>query len=469
MPALNESNVRHLLRRTEFVDRSDRVAELLTLGSIEAAVDNVLDIDSAPPEVTYTETQQWRKAQELSSFWFDRMARSPRPMGEKMALFWHGHFCSSMDKVGSAEQMREQIDLFRRSGLGSVRQLAITMSKQVAMLRYLDNNDNRKNRPNQNFARELMELFLLGVGNYTEADVEAATAAWSGHTDDWRLDDDAYLWRADWHDGSTKQFLGRTINTGSNWQGHGDETITVMLGDGVVPDDAAVVANRGRPTREVAAEFLSRKLWGDFAGPNPSPDMVDRLRDALLASDFAARPWVRSMLTADEFYGDAVKEGLVRQPVDWIVSVLVALGANAADAVPMWLQESTGQHLLYPPNVSGWRTNGYFVNPSAMNGRAGVCQSFAWHASETYWRDDGTGYLQLARGRLTQQELVEQDADRVETMTNPQVVDRVLALMDLTIRPATRQRIIAHLDAGNRWERDTVLLAVLLAPDMHVA
>ena len=469
MPALNESNVRHLLRRTEFVDRSDRVSELLALGSIEAAVDNVLAIDTTPPTVTFAESKPWRKGEELLAFWFDRMARSPRPMQEKMALFWHGHFCSSMEKVNSGEMMREQIDLFRTKGLGSIREVAITMSKQVAMLRYLDNNRNRKDEPNQNFARELMELFLLGVGNYTEADVEAGTAAWSGHTDDWRLDDNAYQWEAKRHDASTKQFLGRTINTGSNWQTHGDETITVMLGNGVVPNGAAVTANRGRQTRAVAAEFLSRKLWADFAGSKLSNGMVNRLRDALVGADFGARPWVRSMLTSDEFYSTPVKEGLVRQPADWIVAVLVALGAPAADAVPFWLQESMGQRLLYPPNVSGWRTNGYFVNPSTMNGRARACQAFAWHASETYWRNDGSGYIQLAKGRLTQRELTERNPDRTETMSSAQVVDKALSLMDLRLRPSTRQRVIGHLNASSRWERDTVLLTILLTPDLHVA
>lgn len=469
MPALNESNVRHLLRRTEFVDRSDRVAELLALGSVEAAVDNILDVDATPPSVSFTENEPWQKGQELVAFWLDRMAQSPRPMQEKMALFWHGHFCSSMEKINSGELMREQIDLFRRDGLGSIRDMAITMSKQVAMLRYLDNNRNRKDEPNQNFARELMELFLLGVGNYNEADVEAGTAAWTGHTDDWRLDENAYRWEADWHDASNKQFLGRTINTGNNWQIHGDETITVMLGDGVVPNDADVTANRGRRTRDVAAEFLSRKLWGDFAGSSASNGMINRLRSALVAADFEAKPWVRSMLTSDEFYSTAVKEGLVRQPADWMVAVLVAIGAPAADAAPLWLQDSMGQRVLYPPNVSGWRPNGYFVNPSAMNGRARASQGFGWHASETYWRQDGTGYIQLARGRLTQRELLEENPDRTTKMSNAEVVDRALDLMDLQLRPSTRQRVIAHLGRGNKWDRDTVLLAILLTPDMHVA
>ena len=111
---------------------------------------------------------------DLTHFWLDQMAHdSARPFQERMAFFWHGHFCSEFGKVGSSMLMREQIDLWRREGLGNIRSLATTMSTQVAMIRYLDNNQNKKSSPNQNFARELMELFLLGVGNYTEADVEA--------------------------------------------------------------------------------------------------------------------------------------------------------------------------------------------------------------------------------------------------------------------------------------------------------
>ena len=107
--------------------------------------------------------------------------------------------------------MQQQIDLFRETGSATCASLAKKMSTQVAMLRYLDNNDNRKTSPNQNFGRELMELFLLGVGNYTEADVEASTAAWTGHTDNWETD--AYVWRREWHDDITKYVPRQTINT----------------------------------------------------------------------------------------------------------------------------------------------------------------------------------------------------------------------------------------------------------------
>ena len=131
-----------------------------------------------PGTIPFTEVENWQRGEELTHFWLDRMAHdSPRPIQEKMSFFWHGHFCSEFSKVGSADLMAEQIDTFRYGALGNLRTLATTMSTQVAMLRYLDNNQNKQTSPNQNFARELMELFLLGVGNYTEADVEVATAA----------------------------------------------------------------------------------------------------------------------------------------------------------------------------------------------------------------------------------------------------------------------------------------------------
>ena len=182
MPGKNERNVRHLLRRTEFIDRQSRVDELMGLTTFADIVDNILGTAAnplpSPPSVVFQNTGEddnWRRGQELAHFWFDRMANdSPRPMQEKMACFWHGHLVSELGKVGSAELMREQIDLYRRDGLDNFRDMVTEMSTQVAMLRYLDNNRKEAASPNQNFARELMELFLLEVGNYTEADVEAA-------------------------------------------------------------------------------------------------------------------------------------------------------------------------------------------------------------------------------------------------------------------------------------------------------
>lgn len=454
----------------------------MTLGSIPAAVDNILSVSGNPPSVTYTslgEGEGWERGVELTHFWFDRMAHdSQRPMQEKMALFWHGHFVSNIDKVGDVERMQEQIDLYRRESLGNIRDIALTMSTQIAMLRYLDNDSNKKETPNQNFARELLELFLLEVGNYNEADVEAATAAWSGHAVDretgeyfWRDDRPKHAWEPEYHDNSVKRFLGRTINNGGDPKLHGDETIEVVFGNGIIPANAANIANRGRPSREVAAEFLSRKLWIDFANQTPPPAVVRAMRDVLLNNGFDVAPWVRVMLTSEEFYDDSVKTGLVRSPIDWMVSMLYASGARSSDAAPIWLMGRMGQEPLRPPNVAGWKTNGYFVNASAMGGRARASQAFAWNSLRTYWRDDGSGYIQLRNGRLTQAELIERTPypDSVPTMTDASVVDKLLDLMELRISAAGRRHIIGHLGRGSVWSRDQAVLAIYLLPELHLA
>ncbi len=472
-PAFTEANVRHLLRRAEFVDRPARVVELMALGSMAAAVDNVMAVDPAPPNVTWVSTQDWQRSVELTHFWMDRMALdSPRPLQEKMSFFWHGHFCSEYGKVGNAEQMRLQIDLFRKDGLGNIRDLAKAMSIQVAMLRYLDNNQNKKTSPNQNFGRELMELFLLGVGNYTEADVEAGTAAWTGHTDQWDDEVSPYRWKPTWHDSSVKTFLGATINAGADWTQHGPETIDVMLGSGRVPVGATVVANRGRPTRDVAAEFLSKKLWMVFATDAAmSTSVRDAMRDALLSSDFDARAWVRAMLMHPDFYTDSVKTGLVRSPVEFVVALQAATGRRSADVNVTWLMEGMGQRPLFPPNVSGWKANAYWINASAAENRARVVQSFMWASSRTYWQTGGTGVINLAGGQISNGEITARGPwpAYVPVMSASQLVDRFLQLTGLAVSTSTYNELVAFATRATIWERQDALLLLLLAPDMHVA
>jgi uncharacterized protein (DUF1800 family) len=343
------------------------------------------------------------------------------------------------------------------------------MAVQVAMIRYLDNNDNRRTSPNQNFGRELMELFMLGVGNYTEADVEACTAAWTGHTDNWETD--AYVWRADWHDNANKSYLGRTINTDKTAEAqklHGAETIDTMLGNGIVPAAATNVANRGRETRAVAAEFISRKLWTFFAGTTPPAAVISALRDVAIANDFAITPWVRALLLRDEFYEPGVKQGLVRSPVDLMVAFLVASGKRSEAVTPFWLMEGMGQQPLFPPNVSGWRHNGYFVNASAMAKRTQAGQTFVWRLMDTYWDDTGpeAGTITLPGGTLTRAQIT---AGPDSAAKATKLVDDLLSMMRLTCTPTTLSALYEFAKASNRWERIEVMLLIFLMPEMHTA
>jgi uncharacterized protein (DUF1800 family) len=460
------AQIEHLLRRTEFVARPHRVAALTAI-TLDQAVDDILAVPVDPGSVTFVQAADWQRGVELTHFWLDRMAHdSPRPIQEKLAFFWHGHFCSEFSKVGSGALMRQQIDLFRNEGLGNFRDLAIAMSTQVAMLRYLDNNQNRATSPNQNFARELMELFLLGVGNYTEADVEASTAAWTGHTDRW--DTGEYVWRGDWHDGSAKTYLGRTINVGGDPRFHGRETIEVVLGSGVVPGGASIVANRGRDTRAVAAEFITTKLWAEFAGTPIPPQVLADLRDVALATDFDIGPWVRALLLRSEFYAPEVVSGRVRTPVEYMVACLVATGLRSTPATPIWLMDGMGQRPLYPPNVSGWKHNAYWVNASAMARRTDVARQIGWRTMAGYWAQGGDRLIHLAGGTISRDEI--SDAPNAADRLSPaQLLDRYLELTHLRLTPASYQALLAYLVASPRWERSDLLPFILLAPEFHLA
>ncbi len=456
MPEL--ADVEHLLRRTEFVARADRITALMALDTIEDAVDDVLDVLDDPPTATLTAGEEFAKGDQYVFFWLDRMAHdSPRPLQEKMAFFWHGHFCSDLTKAVFARLMQEQIDLFRTDGLGNLRSLAKAMSIQVAMLRYLDNNQNVKESPNQNFARELLELFLMGVGNYTEEDVEAATAAWTGHADVELTG--AYRWWFSLHDGAPKQFLGQTINAeGTNARRHGDETIDVVLGDGVVP----VGSNAGRPSREVAAEFISRKLWIEFAGTDPSAALIDELRDVALANDFEIKPWLRALLTHSDFYGTAATRGLVRSPVEYVVALLVATGRRAIEAAPLWRMGGMGQRPLFPPNVSGWRHNRAWINAAAMSKRTEAALIAARESSLGY--ESGDELIHLAEGTISKNEI-----ETVWAADGQQTLDRMLNLMNITLGSASYGVLRDLAEAFTPDQRIDLLHMIFLTPEFHLA
>jgi len=456
----NQADIEHLLRRTEFVAKPERVAELMALPSLSAAIANILNVPADPGTVTFSDTATTSSAQsnEYSAYWLGRMVASPRPMQERMSLFWHGHFVSSNRKVTNGLAMRDQIDLFRRTGLGNFRTLATAMSTQVAMLIYLDNYRNRSSSRNENFSRELMELFVLGVGNYTEADVQAASAAWTGHSMDSATE--TYLWRPTWHDASRKTFLGRTINLGTDQTLHGAETINVMLGAGIVPATATNTANRGRATKLVAAEHLSRKLWAEFAGTTPSVTVVNAMRDALVKANFSIKPWVTAMLLRPEFYTTDVKRGLVRSPISAAVAGLAATGTSLGTS---WVYDldSMGQRPLYPPNVSGWRTNGYWLNAAAMTARNTLAGRMYNIVKATYSTEN---LMRLPGGTITRQEI-----EVTYQYRQAELVQRICDLMRVRLCPESMSALVSFATVAPLYQRPELVKLVLLTPDMHIA
>ncbi len=435
----------HLLRRTEYVARPNRMTELAAATRSEA-IDNILNVTTPVAIPAYVDHDidgegynQWVFAVQ---WWTDRMVDSPKPMQERMGFFWHGHFCSGWDKVNSARAMMEQNALFRDSAFGNFRTMTHTMSVQPAMLFYLDNLDNVKTSPNQNFARELMELFTIGVVDqngqptYTENDVSAAAAAWTGHGIDW----DTYLykfWTGD-HDYGTKTFMGQS----RAW--NGPDIINYLLQENVAK-------------KMVACKFLSRKLWEHFAYEAPSQTIIDALAQVLFDNDFAIKPWVKAMLMRDEFYAVAATQGLVRSPLEFIVNLMYFTGYRGAEMNPQWYLEGMGQVPFNPPNVAGWKTNSYWVNTSVFGSRADFARNATW-------------------------KLRQNDANRVGLGRTPtQAVDFVAGMFGLntnglSLSTVTRNAMVNFVtasrtqeSAGSWWENTNLLTMMMMTPEFHVA
>ncbi|MBI5753201.1 MAG: DUF1800 domain-containing protein, partial [Hydrogenophilales bacterium] len=208
--------------------------------------------------------QQIERGVEMRGWWFQEMLATPTPLTERMTLFWHNHFVSSQQKVKSAQMMYRQHVLLRRYALGNFGELLHAVSKDPAMIVYLDNASNRRGQPNENFAREVMELFTLGVGQYTEQDIQEAARAFTG----WSLDrssGDFRFYRL-LHDGGAKTVLGRSGDF------DGDAVLDILL------------------AQPQTAEFISAKLWREFASPDPDVKEVQRLARILREARYEMKP-----------------------------------------------------------------------------------------------------------------------------------------------------------------------------------
>ena len=277
------------------------------------------------------------------------MATTTTPLQEKLTLFWHGHFATANYKVADTRLMYLQNALFRSMATGNFRDLVQQMSLQPAMLIWLDNDPNEKGSPNENFARELMELFTLGVDQYTQDDVVASARAWTGHN---TLDSDRtqYHFYPHRHDNGLKTFMGVT----QNWDG--PDIINFIL--------------RDDPThKQIAARVHRQRRCGRSSRTRtPTTAIVTTLADAFLGADLSIAELVRAIFNHPAFLSAAAKQGLVRSPAEWVVACMRAVGMSADDANPQWWMADMGQQLFEPPNVSGWRPNEYWLTTSRVSG-----------------------------------------------------------------------------------------------------
>lgn len=362
------ARIAHLLRRAGFGGTTAELDEYQALG-FEGAVERLLNPQAlAQPELDArlaaldldpATNPTWFS--DLQIEWFNRMIVTRHPLQEKMALFWHGHFATAQSKVFSAALMRGQYQLFLNLGLGNFQDLALGVAKDPAMLIWLDGNQNRAKAPNENWGREFLELFALGIGNYTEDDVKASARAFTG----WFFTgarsvgngkpyiNGSFAFDAKQHDTGPKTFLGQT----GAWDG-GDIVRLVMA-------------------NPACATFIARKLFSFFVWDGPDDATIAPFAAALVQKSFDLREMMRTILLSPEFSSERAYRAKIKGPVEFVVGLLRTLGITTATRDTVTVARTMGQELFNPPNVGGWTSGLGWISPGSILNRANYANKIA--------------------------------------------------------------------------------------------
>jgi len=280
------------------------------------------------------------ETQRLGLWWANRMLATNRPLEEKLTLFWHGHFATGENKTRDYRLMLKQNDMFRAHAAGNLHDLLVGILKDPGMLVYLDNGENIKSHPNENFGRELLELFSMGVGNYTERDVREAARAFTG----WTNNVLEFKFDADQHDVGPKTFLGQTGPF------NGEDIIDIIL------------------KQAVTAEFVSGKVYKFFVRDEVAPRVRAALGRTFRDSGYQMKPLLKQIFLSKDFYSEAAMATQIKSPVQLVVSTYKKLGLREVPTIPDFgrMTASLGQSLFDPPNVAGWAGGRTWITPSTL-------------------------------------------------------------------------------------------------------
>jgi uncharacterized protein (DUF1800 family) len=450
----------HLYRRAAFGPSRQDLREAERLGP-ERTLDLLMGGRPHAGDVVETLVDSGRiaaerddTAEELRGWWLYAMLQGGHPLREKLTLFWHDHFATSIAKVQSPALMFRQNCLLRKHALGRFGPLLQAVSRDAAMLLWLDANSNVKGKPNENYARELMELFSLGVGHYTEHDIREAARAFTG----WRTDGVAFTFDARLHDRGPKTVLGHS----GNW--NGGDVVRIVLG------------------QPAAARFLVRKLYRFFVSENavPPDSLLEPLCASFRRSDYDIAQLVHTILASRHFYSGHAFRRRLKGPVEYVLGAVQAVYRRCreeeSDYRPLPQQllvsrlEAMGQALFTPPNVKGWPGGKNWLNTSTLLERDNFAAALALG---TLWTDPAGEREEAAPPRaFDPARLLEE-----ERVHRPEDIVRVLLDQYLPggVRPAVQQKLIAFLAedhptgaALDRRVREAVH-AILTMAEYHLA
>ena len=356
----------HLYRRAGFGPTKDELRTAVADG-VEATVNRLFappkearerpQVITGPPGVNPMTgmPDASRQGAILQAAWLQRCIDGVEPLREKMALFWHNHFATSIKKVNDGSLMEQQGELLFKHALGSFRQMLKEISRDPAMLVWLDSNQNVKSHPNENYAREVMELFSLGVGNYTEKDVKEAARAFTG----WHTSGGRFSMVHGLHDSDPKTVLGKTGNWG------GDDVLQILL------------------EQPACAKFICRKLYHFLVNENLAPPdtFLGPLADAFRKSDYDITVPVRTILRSKHFYSAYAYREKVKWPIEYAVGVVRMIGVGVTGRITvnpyslLGVMELMGQQLYAPPNVKGWEAGRAWLNTATVLARHNFAHS----------------------------------------------------------------------------------------------
>lgn len=372
--AMTFDEARHLLSRTGFGGRGEEIRQLMR-HDYTPGVDRLLNqthqrasvtppswIDEPLPfrqmrKLSPDKRRAYRKKitkrwLELKAWWYQEMLVTDSPLTEHMTLFWHNHFTSSLRKVKWPNFMHQQNALLRKHALGNFRELLHAISRDPAMVLYLDNQTNRIGRPNENFAREVLELFTLGEGHYTETDIKEAARAFTG----WHVNRRKGRFRIrHWlHDDGIKTFLGRQGNF------DGDDIIDIIL------------------QQPQTATYITTKLWKEFVSEKPDPKEIERLANLFRKNDYELKPLLRAILLSPAFRDPRNRGTLVKSPVELVVGTLRGLKVPVAKPERLAIAgRYLGQDILDPPNVKGWKGGNAWITTTTLLARQDLIRRFS--------------------------------------------------------------------------------------------
>lgn len=287
---------------------------------------NLLELADAKDIKNQMEARKMSRqlVRKLNLSWLEEMKNSKAQLAEKMAFFWHGHFACQSRNIFHAENY---LNILREKGLGKFGDLVKAIAKTPAMLAFLNNQQNKKSSPNENFARELMELFTLGRGNYTENDIKASARAFTG----WSFAGDEFIFRKKFHDFDEKTFFGQTGNF------DGEDIIDIIL------------------KKKQTALFITQKIYRFFVNDTLPEKRIKKLADNFFDTDYDIFLLMKEIFTADWFYDNENIGTKIKSPIEWLIGMQRQINFDFKNEnTLLFVQKILGQMLLYPPNVAGW-------------------------------------------------------------------------------------------------------------------